>query len=516
MDDVLVVGAGLGGLVLGAMLAKRGHRVTLVEQHYLAGGCATTFHRRQFRYEVSLHALDGMDADDPKMAIFHDLDVLDQVPFVHVPRSEFYRFHHPALDVAIPGSVDGAIESLSAAFPRERRAIRVFFQTIARIRRDLCQLFMASGWERLGHLASTPLRHPHLLRYARTSVAQLLDALFQDELLKLALVGNLLYYHDDPRKLSLFWYSLSQGSFLAGGVHFVKGGSQVLSDYLAQYIRQHGGEVLLGQTVEEILVRDGRAVGARFHKTLGSKRLEATRLARVVVVNAAVPLAVNQLIHAPEIAPYRARVNRLERSCSFLSLFLGFSTPPRALGNRTYSTLLPGDGVNHLDDMVTEFRSTDWSRKGFEFVDYSQLDHGLAPDGKSVGVISLVDYLRNWSDLDEDAYQGQKQFVTGVLLDRLERTIPGVRGSIEHCEMATPRTIVEYTGNPDGCIYGFRQDVQQAVPFRLGHRSPVKGLYFASAWVLPGGGYTGAMLAGMSCAREVHRALTGRALDLAA
>jgi phytoene dehydrogenase-like protein len=507
MDDIIVVGAGLGGLILGALLAKRARKVAVFEQHYVPGGCATTFLRKGFRFEVSLHGMDGLDEIDPKMDIFRDLEIFDNVPFVHVPRSQFYRFLHPSLDITIPSDEESAIRVLNETFPHERNRIREFFRTISVIRRDLTKLFRAEKWTLYGSLAMLPLLHPQLVNYWRTTIGDFLDAMFEDEMLKLILVANMLYYHDDPRKLSLFWYCLSQGSFFSGGVHFVKGGSQVLSNYLVDYIRGHGGQVLLGQNVEEITVEGDRATGVRYRKTLGRLRPEGTRRARVVVVNAAVPAAVNELIKAPEIERYRNKVNALEKSCSFLSLFLGLKSPPKALGNRAYSTILAGDGVFRLDDMVEEFRSKDWSRKGFEFVDYSQIDHGLAPSGKSVGVISLVDYIGNWKDLPEQRYRAQKEEVARILIDKLDGFVPGIRDSIEHYEVGTPKTIARYTRNPEGCIYGFEQTVKQAVPFRLGPASPIKNLYFASAWVTPGGGFTGAMLAGMHCAREVDRAL---------
>jgi phytoene dehydrogenase-like protein len=507
MDDVIVVGAGLGGLVLGALLAKRGRKITVLEQHNIPGGCATIFRRKSFRFEVGLHAMDGLDEVDAKVQLFQELDLLNKVPFVHVPRTEFYRFKHDCLDITIPGTVAGAVQVLSSIFPREKKRIVEFFKTITTIRRDLNKLFLLEKWKLYGSMMVLPFLYPKLVQYRNTTVGDFLDAMFDDEMLKLVLVANILYYHDDPRKLSLFWYCLSQGSFISGGVHFIKGGSQVLANYLASYIREHGGEVLLSHRVDEILVDHGCAVGVRYTKTRGHMRPEGMRKARIVVANAALPVVVNELIKGPELAPYRAKINGLQKSCSFLSLYLGLKMPPKALGNQTYSTIIPGESVACFDDLAREFRTTDWCKKGFEFVDYSQVDHGLAPPGKSVSVISLVDYIWNWDALPEQQYKAQKDQVAHVLIDKLETLVPGIKESIELYEVGTPRTIVRYTKNPEGCIYGFHQNVDQSIAFRPGHTSPIKNLYFASAWVMPGGGFTGAMLSGMHCVREVEQAL---------
>ena len=53
--DVIVIGAGLGGLTSANRLAYCGHKVLLLEYHHKLGGLATWFKRRGHIFDVSLH-----------------------------------------------------------------------------------------------------------------------------------------------------------------------------------------------------------------------------------------------------------------------------------------------------------------------------------------------------------------------------------------------------------------------------------------------------------------------------
>ena len=46
--DIIIIGAGLGGLIAGAKLAKSDKKVLVLEQHFKPGGCATIFKRKDF------------------------------------------------------------------------------------------------------------------------------------------------------------------------------------------------------------------------------------------------------------------------------------------------------------------------------------------------------------------------------------------------------------------------------------------------------------------------------------
>ena len=78
--DVVVIGAGNGGMTAALTLAKAGRKVLLLERHNIPGGCATSFIRGRFEFEVALHQLSGMGSADkpgPLRSILGEMGVLD-------------------------------------------------------------------------------------------------------------------------------------------------------------------------------------------------------------------------------------------------------------------------------------------------------------------------------------------------------------------------------------------------------------------------------------------------------
>ena len=83
--NAVIIGSGLGGLIAGAFLSKWGKKVLVLEQHYIPGGCATAFKRKDYIMEVGLHEIDGLNDEDYKVQILEMLDVFKHVEFLKIP-----------------------------------------------------------------------------------------------------------------------------------------------------------------------------------------------------------------------------------------------------------------------------------------------------------------------------------------------------------------------------------------------------------------------------------------------
>lgn len=489
--DVIIIGAGLGGLTAGAKLARKGKKVLIVEQHNIPGGCATTFKRKDFTVEVGLHEMDGLDEIDAKKDIFHDLDIFNNVELIRLP--EFFRYVNPRIDFVMPDETEKAITKLTKQFPEDEKGIHKYFKQARGIRKEVPKIPRTKFWQK-ALMPFYPLLFPYVVKNAKKTIGGFLDENISNEDLKLILTANIAYYHDDPHTMSMLYFATAQDGYYAGG-WYIKGGSQKLSDYLASCVTGRGGRVVYRHMVEKILIKDGQACGIQYREKSRKETETITATAKHIIANNAVPNLINMLPE-PQSSKLGEKIKGLEPSCSVLTLYLGFSKSPKELGNKHYTTILANPEVKTLSDLANDLQHSEFDKRQLIFVDYSQIDSGLTPRGKSFGVLATTDYGKDWENLSREEYKKRKEAVTQIMIGRLNKLIPGIAEYIEYSELGTAKTVERYTLNPGGACYGFAQTPKQAGGNRYGQFSPVKNLHIASAWGHPGGGFTGAIISG--------------------
>jgi len=474
--DVIIIGGGLGGLTAGAKLSKEGKHVLLLEQHDRPGGCATTFSRKGYTMEVGLHEMDGLHEADGKTKIFNELGLFDGVEYLQVP--EFYRFYNGRTDLVMPHNKDQAIEMLKSHFPTEKAGVDAYFNRLINARR----------------INILERDKPDI------SIGTYLDSIFKDDEIKLVLMGNLGYFHDDPYTLSLRYFSIAESSYFNGRANFIKGGSQMLSNKLVSQIRQAGGHVLLNHKVTSIEAEGGSIKNIWFTNIKPGEHTEIKASANEYIANASLP-QIAEMINSEAGKKLRTELKSHPAGASLLTVYFGFSTSLKELGHTHYSTFIFDESVKKLKDIRAN-NASDFSTRSFTFVDYSQIDSGLADAGKSVAAICCIDYLKDWNNLSREEYKAKKWKAEDDLKERLGLLIPGCLKHIEHIETGTAKTVQRYTLNPEGAVYGFAQ-----IPNRKAIKSldEFNNLSLASAWGKFGGGFSGAIYSGYMTAVDLLR-----------
>src|SRR3954463_3342114 len=122
--DVVIVGAGLGGLTAGAILAREGRKVLVVERSNSVGGAASSYKSGELFVEGSLHETsDPHDPRDPKHDVLTRAGVIDAVKWI--PSGAFYQARGGPLDqpFLMPDDFDAARLALTERFPEARAGI---------------------------------------------------------------------------------------------------------------------------------------------------------------------------------------------------------------------------------------------------------------------------------------------------------------------------------------------------------------------------------------------------------
>lgn len=491
--DIAIIGGGLGGLASGALLAQRGKKVVLIEQHRRVGGCASAFQRFGCTIEASLHEIDGLDENDIKTLYFKELDVFNHVDFLRLP--ELYFVCRGVNNFVFPTQKVHAIEKLKKHFPDEKNGIDKYFKLISDLKEevDFLSKFGFSAYYSNKYQNGNSM----LLKYSHLSIGQYLDTIIQNEWLKLILLANISYYHDDPYSLSLIYFSIAQESYYRG-CWYIKGGSQRLSDYFVNIIKRNGGEIITKHLVTNILIEKNQAIGLKY-ASKNNLLQSSTIFAQNIISNTA--FANMEKMLPPNVAScFMQNVKGFRESCSCVSIYLIFKQKlPKEIIGSQYSVIIYPEHINNLKNISANNHYQD---KIINFVYYSQVDSTLAAADKSVGVITVTDYSFNWDNLTPNNYQQLKKDIAQLLINRVSKTIP-ISNYIEKYEVATPKTIEKFTLNPKGSIYGFSQFPNQSGSYRPKNATAISNLYMASAWTNPGGGFSGAIVSGLMCANEI-------------
>jgi phytoene dehydrogenase-like protein len=502
--DVVVIGAGLGGLTAGAILARAGRKVLVIERSNSVGGAASSYKSGDLFVEGSLHETsDPHDPRDPKHNVLVRAAVLDAVKWI--PGGAFYEARGGPLGkpFMMPDNFDAARRALAERFPEARDGITTVLGDMERL---------ASAAGDLSQKADENLDDPfaelvNLIpeRDRSLSLAQKFECVFgSNEAIKCALAANLSYYHDDPATLSWPFFAMSQGGYLLSGGRYVQGGSQRLSSALARAIRTAGGEVMIRRVVAGIALNaQGQPSGVTHTARDGG---DVKTVESPVIVSNAAPEILASLMPADAARKLADGYAQQRPSISLFALTLGLSKPPREFGVANYSTQLLPPWMTRLDDYAqgAPLMANEPGERmpPMAIVDYAAIDSGV-PAPPYVLSIFGPDRLSNWDSSDLDGYRDKRARWQDAIARYLDQFYPGLAGAITSSSFNTALSVRQYLNAPEGSVYGFAPAPPDSTPNRS-PRTAVPGVYLSSAYA-GFGGYTGVIQSAGACADMILR-----------
>lgn len=489
---IIVIGAGIGGLTAGALLAHRGYSVLILDQALVPGGCASTFKRQGFTFDVGATQVAGLEPGGIHHRIFSELGI-------DLPQATPCD---PACAVYLPGEVTPINVWRDPEKWREERQKQFpgsepFWQLLA-------TLFNAS-WEFQGRDPVLPPRNlwdlwqltqavrPSTLITAPFTLLTVGDALRlcglgNDQRLRTFLDLQLKLYSQVSAEETALLYAATALSVsqLPQGLFHLQGSMQVLSDRLVQALKRDGGKLLMRHTVEQIKVENGQttAVVIRNQQT-GEVWTEATDH---VVANVTVQNLV-QLLGENAPSGYKQRVDKLPPASGAFVVYLGVD-----------ASAIPPDCPPHLQFLYDA--NGPIGENNSLFVSVSHDGDGRAPSGKATIIASsFVDATPWWQTQD---YEGLKQKYTQEAISRLGQYFYLKPETIIHVEAATPRSFAHFTGRDRGIVGGIGQRIPTFGPFGFANRTPINHLWLVGDSTHPGEGTAGVSYSALTVVRQVE------------
>ncbi len=483
--DVIIIGAGVGGLTCGSLLSQKGLKILMVEKNKKVGGCCSSFEKEGFSFDLSVQSLGECQRGGRVWKLLERLDLLDQIQFIPLEPAREYYF--PEQRVLQSSNLESHIENLSRLFPDERKGIEAVYRTLDEIYREFSEIPSSVDWF---DPSSFSLRFPTLSKYKWKTYQDLLDENISHPFLKTLLSVRTSYGLLPPEEISVIGMAGIEMSYFRYGVSCIEGKVERFPLLLEKAFLQNGGKILKEQEVDRILFSDRKAIGIRCK---GGEEISA----RAIVSNIDASHTFLHLVGEDRLpSGFLSKLKGMRPSFSYFILYLGIDGEleelPVSNNEIFFDSQLSRDYQFLYQNRISENPS-------YYLLAPSKVNPSHSPKGKSTLCLSLkVPY-----HLDSNWDQGLQERLSQYLITKASLLIPDLKKRILTQAETTPKTIEQWTRNRWGAAYGWALIPNQSGIYRLSRNTPFENLFLSGHWTSPGGGIAGVVASGEFTANRI-------------
>lgn len=501
--DAIVIGSGIGGLGVAAILAKEGKRVLVLERHYTAGGFTHSFKRRGYEWDVGIHYLGEVHRPHTELANWFAYISDNQLQWAEMDEvydkiifgNEVFPFHK---------GKNNFIAHLQALFPQpaDKQAIEDYVELIYKITRDARLYFTEKALPGALSWAVGGFMRSKFMQLASQSTLKVLHSITQNPKLIGVLTGQFGDYGLTPSQSSFAIHAMVAKHFINGG-SFPVGGCSKIAETIATVIAKAGGTVLTNAEVAQIMVSNGKATGVQLADG-------AVLQANIIISDAGILNTYTKLL-LPDVQQTNGltkQVTQVQPSMGHLGLYLGFKHTAQELNlGKANLWIYPENEYDHDANFARFLQNPDVAPIPLTFISFPSAKDpdwlNRYPGTATIDIITVAPYQwfqqwqnTRWKKRGQD-YETYKENMTNRLLNILYQYEPQLKGKLDYHELSTPLTTQHFANYAHGELYGIDHNPQRFGLSFLRPQTPIKNLYLtgqdiASAGI--GGALTGGIL----------------------
>ena len=438
MKKCIIIGSGLGGLSSGCILAKNGYDVTILEQGNQIGGCLQCFKRGDSIFDTGMHYIGSADKGQTLYAMFKYLGILSEVKLQKLDTNGYDIISYMGKHYRLATGREDFVKALSEKFPDSKEELYKYYDTIKLVA-------SSSAIHSLNENVDLNIHAEYQLK----SVNDVIDSLITNPILRQVLTGVLPLYAGERDKTPFTTHALIMDFYLESAYRII-GGSSIVADALAAQISKLNGRILTNKKVVKIETDDRHATGVF---TEDGNCFKADLIISSIHPACTMELTSSKLLRTA----YRKRIKEFHNTTSAFVVYLKFRE----------------NMVQYMNHNLYYYRSeSTWGCEKYDgqswpkSILYMHFCHKENPEYADSGeIITYMDYneMKPWfgthiGNRGED-YKQFKRKKAETIIDALEVEIPGLRNCIECYYTSTPLTYRDYTGVPEGAMYGVAKNV---------------------------------------------------------
>ena len=444
MQSVVIIGGGLGGLFCGAILAKEGLEVTVLEKNQTVGGGLQSFRRFGEIFDTGMHVVGSLQEGGSIRRLCEWLGIWDKVQVRPMPLDCTDRLY-VAEDkhyYQIASGRDQFVASLSKYFPHEQDNLVRYVEAMYRLV-DEMDLFYLRPSER--DIFS------HSEEFSMAADAFIARYIADERLRQLVAYVSPLYGGRADTTPAYIHATISV--LHLNGLNRFASGSLRFAELLSESIRARGGKVLCGDGVRHIHT-EGRCITGV--TTVGGKHYTAD-----CYISAIHPCALLSLLDDPKVLPkaYRMRLEEIPNTLSAFLLYLKFKPESFPYLDHTGYYVDSYDGMWKIGQLAT---GNEQQTTAFLYMTPPEVEQG--PYSRKMIIAAPMSWqeVERWEGTRIGHrgvdYEAWKQKKTEEILARMKEMYPDFRSCVEAVNTASPLTIRDYYGTKHGAMFGYAKD----------------------------------------------------------